>query len=368
MRCGIEFEYLLIDTQGPSAGRIRDFSNLTLSEISAMLGDKPGLTDARLARGDLGIRSGYWYLEGDERFAEDGEFRTLAVKGVEIRTPPEENVTAAVSTLLQLEAALAAQLAKHALGLAMAGYNPVREAYVHEPPLNAFEQKLRREEPAYDGSLVSTLTYGPDINLSLPGWSVDQCLDAARKLNWYAPYIVPFSFSSPYAEGKIWPGCSKRTWERASQRPAVKAYVFEQPEQLTRPLMHEARSAHEHGRVEFKAFDATPSARLLSACSQLLVGLCLDEQLCRRSDDADIALYRRAAQHGFADPDVYAGAKEVFDRARLALSRAGDLEAVRGLEPLTDLLERRCTPAQDLLAKTQHGAPLYWPGGLADHY
>ena len=77
MRCGIEFEYLLVDLGGPEPGRVRDFSNLAYEEIHPLLEDKPGRDDATLATGDLGIRSGYWYLEGDERFHEDGTFRTL---------------------------------------------------------------------------------------------------------------------------------------------------------------------------------------------------------------------------------------------------------------------------------------------------
>ena len=33
MRCGIEFEYLIVDTDGPEPGRIRDFTNLSFDDI-----------------------------------------------------------------------------------------------------------------------------------------------------------------------------------------------------------------------------------------------------------------------------------------------------------------------------------------------
>lgn len=69
MRCGIEFEYLIVDSGGPEPGRIRDFSNPAYEEIRPLLEDKPGRDDATLAIGDLGIRSGYWYLEGVRRHA-----------------------------------------------------------------------------------------------------------------------------------------------------------------------------------------------------------------------------------------------------------------------------------------------------------
>ena len=67
MRCGIEFEYLMVDLAGPTPGRVRDFSNLAYPWISRVLADKPGCDDLLLATRDLGIKRGYWYLEGDER-------------------------------------------------------------------------------------------------------------------------------------------------------------------------------------------------------------------------------------------------------------------------------------------------------------
>jgi len=368
MRFGIEFEYMLIDTCGPERGRVRDFGNLDYREITRMLGDKPGCDDPRLSTGDLGIRSGYWYLEGDERFDERGQFRTFVVKGIEVRTPPADSVAAAVSELLELETLLSERLAPHGLGLAINSYNPVRAGYVHEPPLNEWERRLRRSEPSYDGSLVSTLTYGPDVNLSVPDWDELRSLDAARKLHAYSPYIVPFSFSSPYYAGQPWGGVSKRTWERAGHRPVVKLYFDMQRSGqlgLRSSLVHEARSAYEHGRIEFKTFDAMPSAELLTACAQVLAGICLDDQLPLRGEVADVSLYRRAALRGFDDDEVRAGASEVLEHAERALTRSGQSDAALAFEPLWNMLDARRTPADELLALTPHRTRLYWPGGLA---
>ena len=246
MHCGIEFEYLLIDLGGATPARLRDFSNLPFEQISAWLEDKPGRDDAELATGDLGIKRGYWYLEGNERFHDDGRFRTLDVKGVEIRTPPAADVETALQRLVAIETQLSAALARHGLGLAITAFNPVRAPYAYDPPLNAWEAAMRAEHRAYDGSHISTLSYGPDINLSMPGWSNAQCLDATRKLQHYAPWIVPFSFASPFAHGRRWPGWSKRTHERAPLRQAVKLFLDAQalaaPE-LASTLVHPARIA-----------------------------------------------------------------------------------------------------------------------------
>jgi hypothetical protein len=227
--CGIEFEYLLIDADGnrpgqTSPGRIRDFGNLAYPEIAAILGEPPGLDDVRLATGDLGIKRGYWYLEGDERFHPDGRFRTLAVKGVEIRTPPG-SIPEAIADLQRIETELAARLATRGLALAIAAANPERAAYTFSPPLNAWEIALRQEHRAYDAAHIATLSYGPDINLSLPGQDPSAALAMAQKLAHYAPWLVPFSLCSPFHAGARWPGVSWRTFHRAPLRPAVKLFI-----------------------------------------------------------------------------------------------------------------------------------------------
>lgn len=360
---GIEFEYLLVDSHGPQAGRIRDFRNLDFAWLSGLLADKPGCDDPELHSGDMGIRSGYWYLEGDERFHADGSFRTLAVKGVEIRTPPRPGVAAAIESLLGIEAQLTGQLERHGLGLAITAFNPLHERYDFDPPLNAFESRLRAEDREYDGSEVSTLSYGPDLNLSLPGWGLRRGLDAARKLNYYAPYIVPFSFCSPYFAGEPWHGWSRRTWLRCARRPAVKLYLAPAAfAALTgrSALLRPARLAREVGRLEFKAFDAMPSVELLAACCHLLTGVCLAEDLPGRSEVADVALYRRAALAAFDDDGIRQGARRLLEAAAEALDRAGDAQAVAGLAPLARLLASRSTPAHDLRASGR----LYHRGGL----
>jgi hypothetical protein len=365
MLVGLECEYLLVDAGGPAPGRIRDFSNLSFAELQPVLERKPGRDDGRLATGDLGIKSGYWYIEGDERFHEDGRFNTLAVKGVEIRTPPLASVEAAIDHLLQTEIELGEVLGRQGLALGLAGFNPVRPAYDFDPPLNPWEQALRHQHRAYDGSRVSTLSYGPDVNLSFPEWSPARCLDVARKLNAYAPWIVPFSFSSPFVAGRPWFGFSKRTWERSPLRPAVKLYRQDMETATDSCLLYPARLPGEDGRLEFKAFDAFLSREILTACCHLLVGICLDETLPLRSETADVALYRRGALNGFADGEICLSSSLLLERAEAALSAAGDHLGVTALEPLRQMLAQKRTPARDLLRDWYRCGALYKAGGYA---
>lgn len=360
LRCGLEFEYLLRDLH---TGQIRDFSNLDFHALSDWLADKPGQQDPGLAVGDMGIRRGYWYLEGDERFDPDGRFRTLAVKGVEIRTAPEASVEEALQKLLGIEQQLAHCLAPRGLGLAITALNPQHARYDFDPPLNAFERQLRAEDHEYDGMEVSTLTFGPDINLSFAGWNDAQALDTARKLNHYAPFIVPFSFSSPFLQGQPWAGWSRRTWVRSHCRPIVKTFIdpdvlagLSQPSALLRP----ARIAAEVGRIEFKAFDAMASVALLKACCYLVIGLCLDSSLNARSDLTPLSLLRRAAWHGFDDPEIAQGAEQVVLAATHALEQAGF--STQPLTPLVQALAEGRTPAHQLRALGQS----FFVGGLRE--
>ena len=67
------------------------------------------------------------------------------------------------------------------------------------------------------------LTYGPDLNISVAGLSCERVIDIGRKLTYYSPYIVPFSYSSPFYQGCLWQGLSVRTFLRTGRRPAVMA-------------------------------------------------------------------------------------------------------------------------------------------------
>ena len=380
--CGIEYEYLL-SVQESGGRRLLDHTTLEFAQLQEWLARKPGCCDLSLATGDLGVKSGYWYLEGDERFDEQGHFTTLAVKGIEIRTPPRPSVEAALGSLLAIEQALASVLASRQMQLAIAGFNPYLAKYEHQPPLNGWERQLRSEHQAYDAAHVSTLSFGPDINLSFAHFSQAQALAATQRLISWAPYIVPFSFSSPCYSGRRWEGWSKRTFERHTLRPTAKLFWSQaqaqtqakvqdqaQPDAVTEtsesrhPLIYPPRLPSEQGRIEFKAFDAIPSQELLQACCYLLIGLCLADEMPEPAELDASELFQLAARQGFDEPQIYAGAQRALISARSALLQRGMGAGVLALAPLAQLLQARSTPAERLLAHYAQSGFLYLPGGL----
>lgn len=360
-QCGIEYEYLIAERLA-SGWYLHSHQSLVFERMQALLANKPGGADPTLRTGDLGVKQGYWYLEGDERFDEQGQFAGMAVKGVEIRTPPRPGVAAAIDSLLQIEQALAEQLARADMALAVCAFHPYQTHYRYDPPINGFEMALRAAEPAYAAAQVSTLSYGPDINLSFAHFTDDMALSATRRLIWWAPYLVPFSFNSPWFAGHRWDGWSKRTFERRQLRPSAK--LFCDAKAGLQPPLYPARLPAERGRIEFKAFDAMPTISLLQACSWLLVGLCLAHDRPEQADEASGDLFQLAATQGFAHPLIRYRAGLALGSAQQALQHWGLAEGLVALRVLDAMLESQQTPAEQAVQQRVITGLPYQLGGL----
>jgi hypothetical protein len=192
------------------------------------------------------------------------------------------------------------------------------------------------------------LTYGPDLSFSLKDLSTEEIIDLGKKLTYYSPFIVPFSYSSPFYGGNLWHGLSVRTYVRTGPRPAVMVFIDE-PEKLIHSnpsLTKKARIPAEVGRIEFKAFDSCADFALYSALFALLKGLAIDQTLTGRAVVPDGALHQLSAQEGFANDHIFSGATEVLHAVRIVLAGDADGEL---LAPIEDLLAQRKTPAHRLI-------------------
>jgi hypothetical protein len=336
MRFGIEAEFALVHAERGFC----DFDSLSYADAQRIVDRLPDHADADLTRGDLAVKVTRWYVEGDERFDPDGEFLRCVPKGLETRTPIRGSIGAAVDQLAAQTAELAAAAAVDGFRLASIGRNPWRD-YRPDPPYNGWERALHERRPEYAAPEAYMVGYGPDLNLSSPDWSDAAVLDLGRKLTALSPALVPFSFSSPFAGGSV-VALSARTLVRAPVRPSARVFLAEPAP----PVGVRARIPAERGRVEFKAFDALPDPALYPALLALLAGLALDRTLPDRAPVPDPVAHARAARLGFADDDLRDRARRALDAAERAL--AGTLDAGR-LAPLRDLLDRRRTPAHDLI-------------------
>jgi len=345
LRFGIEAEYALVD----AAGRLADFRTLTWRAAQRIVDRLGTATHPALVRGDAGIKSGRWYVEGDERFDDAGRLVDCVPKGIETRTPPVRHIAAAVDLAERQTSRLVGAAAVDGYQLTSIGWNPVAPRYDPVPPYNVYEQAMRRRRAEYVAPDVYMMSYGPDLNLSHPAWSDADAVDVARRLTAVSPLIVPFSFSSPFAEGRPAGPLSVRTVARTGRRPAARVFVGSEAvptAQPSPPLIHAARSRHERGRVEFKAFDALIDPGLYAPLLALLTGLALWRVGRPRADVPDGVLHARAGTRGFADPAVRAGAAEALSDAHRALAGT---RTRRLLAPLAKVLRTGRTASVLLL-------------------
>ncbi|MGI8799823.1 MAG: glutamate-cysteine ligase family protein [Pseudonocardia sp.] len=321
-RCGIEHESALLRPDG----RFADFTNTTFAELQSIVDELPISEDdyPGLRVGDLGIKLKRWYVEGFERFDDDGELLRCDPKGIEIRTVVHDDVAHAVAALAADYKLLDAAATSAGFTLVTVGFNPFEQAYRVEPELNAWERAHRVGSPEDRTAHLHMTTYGPDLNLSFAGMDHDALIDAGAKLTHYSPYIVPFTFCSPFYGGKPWGGLSVRTHIRTGRRPAAMVFLpagsamLDSDPSLTQP----ARIPAEAGRIEFKAFDPGADFELYADLLALLKGIVLDTSLPGRRIVPDAELHQASAWAGYHDPEIRAGADDVLSAAAAALDLA----------------------------------------------
>ena len=136
----------------------------------------------------------------------------------------------------------------------LTSYHPYKTVFMPDPPLNTYEQMLLHQSPEDQTALISMLTYGPDLSFSVEGLPAEAVIDLGRKLTYYSPYIVPFSYSSPFYNGMLWEGLSVRTFLRTGKRPAVLVFLAEPTDLLISDpsLTKLARYPEEIGQVQFE--------------------------------------------------------------------------------------------------------------------
>ena len=349
---GIEHEVAFVRPDGKFA----DFSNTSFAEFDEIISKLPQYTQdyPQLRIGDAGIKLKRWYIEGFERFNELGEVTDCPPKGIEIRTTVHNSIDRTLAELKASFEQLQTESMKLGFSPALTSFHPSRCEFVPTPPLNAYEQQRRQESPEMQTAHIPMLTQGPDLNLSAEGLTPTQLIDIGRKLTYYSPFIIPFSYSSPFYQGSLWSGLSVRTFYRTGARPAAMVFV----EQLTDlidsmpSLTQIARVPAEVGRIEFKAFDSCGDFDLYGSLLALLKGLVLDQSLQGRTTIPDAKQHQHSARFGFADETIYDQAQAIL----AAVSQA-ELEAQERdrLAQLQEKLTQRHSPANEMIEAYRQG-------------
>ncbi|MCC5619224.1 glutamate--cysteine ligase [Nostoc sp. CHAB 5836] len=343
---GIEHEVAFLNKEGKFA----DFSQTKFADFNQIIEKLPTYPSdyPQLRVGDAGIKQKRWYIEGFERFADSDKPIDCLPKGIEIRTTIHSNIETVISELSESFRLLREVAADFGFSPSLISFNPYNTFFEPQPSLNDYEIRRRQASPEKQTAHISMLTYGPDLNISVANLSTEVVIDIGKKLTYYSPYIVPFSYSSPFYKGGLWDGLSVRTFVRTGKRPAALVFVQKQEQLIdsTPSLTKIARIPAEVGRIEFKACDSCDDFFIYAGLLALLKGLVLDETLLGRATVPDAALHQLSAKEAFDNDDIFKNATKVLQAAEVAL---GDDPDVDYLTPLKVLLAKQKTRSHELI-------------------
>jgi carboxylate-amine ligase len=329
-RFGLETEYLLVDA---ATYRPLGFRELTFEELDAALESIP--IDDLPGMGDLQPMPPHrkkmpFYVEGyhvPDAFTEGAR---VIPKGIEIRTPPCDSI----AETLELVATLYERLQGAMRGR---GYRTV--ALSHHPVEEDFSgPQGKRAHDRWQWCMQAMLTYGPDLNISLPPDLTAQldATDLFAKVNYYAPALSAMSLASPIYRGKPWvingrQGRSVRTYRRSLSGQALRMHL------------------EQGGRLEFKSFEMTPQLADFHAYLLLWLTLLLDNGLAgRATNQSRVYDLGAVACDGLHVRHVRERAAEVLDSAQRILPAWGFDPAP--LEPFARRVATRRVPADEILA------------------
>lgn len=277
--------------------------------------------------GDLGLKIKRLYIEGLEIFDRFGYLVKQYPKGFELRTPLAYSIEEAIQHLYNDFQIVKKELLKFKIFPTFISFNPYLEKVNIKIKIHSYEKKLRKDDPGRKTAPFTLLTFGPDLNISFSELNDNDILDIVQKLNYYTPFIIPFSFSSPFYKGKLWVGQSIRCFLRLQKRTAVCGFIKD--ESLIKKfkknwLLSENRIEHEKGRIEYKALDTIQDLKVYKGLFALFKGLILDKKLKEKTIFLDKNLINESVIYGFDNKTIYEGANEILHRAKEALKKDKD--------------------------------------------
>jgi hypothetical protein len=322
---GVESEYLLVDAETfrPLWHKELSFERLNAALESIDVTDLPALDGLDLEKPHRKLMP--FAVEGYHVPDPDYSPIDLLPKGVEIRTPVCQSIEECLACLTTLHERLQAALLDLGYRAASLSHHPIETHF--EGPQN------KRRYDFWQWAMEVMVTYGPDINVSLPKSLNDRLnpKDLFAKVNYYGPAMAALTLASPIYGGKLWEirgqiGKSSRTYRRSVIAPAIELH----PE--------------ERGRMEFKLFEATDCLVDYHCYFLLWLTMLLDETLDGRATN-QTRIYDLGAisRYGLA-------AETIAERAELLLDRADAVLADYGFDATALIAFRRRLDAMRLPA------------------
>jgi carboxylate-amine ligase len=329
-RFGLESEYLLVqaDSFRPLSHRELRFAELNDMLEAIPVRDLPSPHGMELLRPNRRVM--HYYVEGYHVPDVDAASPDILPKGIEIRTPPLASIGETLELLNVLHGRLQNALARRGMQAVALSYHPIEDQFHGPQGTRSYER--------WQWVMQAMLSYGPDVNVSLPPHLATQLneTDLHAKVNYYAPALVALSLASPYHRGQPWiingrVGKSLRTYRRSVVGQSLRVHPRQQ------------------GRLEFKSFEMTHRLGDFHAYMLLWLALLLDRTLeGRASVQSRIYDLGAVACDGLAVDHVRERALEVLDHAGAVLPFWGFDPAP--LEPFVERAATRRAPADEIMA------------------
>jgi carboxylate-amine ligase len=327
---GLETEYLLVDSESfrPLWHQHLNFEVLNRALEAIEVSDLPPLDGLDLEAPHRKLMP--YAVEGYHVPDPDLNPTDLKPKGIEIRTPVCRSIEECLACLRALHMRLQS-------ALACLGFHAV--SISHHPTESHFEgPQNKRRHDFWQWAMQAMLTYGPDVNVSLPARFTERLdlADLHAKVNYYAPALTALTLASPIYRGGLWQirgrvGKSIRTYRRSVIAPAIEVHL------------------NEAGRLEYKTFETSTCLADFEAYFLLWLELLLDDGLGgRASDQSRVYDLGAVARDGLEVETIRERAAEVLDRAPDVLSLHGF--NAQPLEPFAQRLLSGRLPADDLAA------------------
>jgi carboxylate-amine ligase len=326
---GLETEHLLVDSESfrPLWHPDLKFDPLNATLETIPVDDLPALDGLELEAPHRKLMP--FVVEGYHVPNPELNPTDLKPKGIEIRTPVCSSIEKCLECLTTLHARLQRALANLGYQAVSISHHPIE--YEFHGPQN------KRRHDFWQWAMQAMLTYGPDVNVSLPPRLTERLNlpDLHAKVNYYAPALTALTLASPIYRGGLWNirgriGKSIRTYRRSVIAPAIEVHL------------------NEAGRLEYKTFETSTHLADFHAYFLLWLELLLDDGLAgRASDQSRIYDLGAVARDGLEVETIRERAAEVLERAPTTLALHGfDAQA---LKPFAQRLSSGRLPADDFI-------------------
>jgi len=313
MKIGIEHEFVFKNANGDYL----DFANTEYALFQKVITNFPYVeNDERYFEcKSLESKPKRCYVEGFERYDEKGNITTTIPKGLEIRTRPHTSCEALMEEFTVSYRHMKNLAEEVGLSPLLVCWHPFKDTVAFDKPLSLTERKKRTQD-AEDRAMHSMLSSGMHFNVSVASFSFEQMQQLLYKINYYAPFIIPYSFSSPFSKSMSF--ClSNRNYHLYIERWPI-AYATRRKNSAI---------------IEFRGFDACGDAKLLKALLLLFKALVADTTLQGSRKSPDKKLLTASVCDGFDDPVIKNEGKFLLN---VLQKRIADKEAVQLLRAILE--------------------------------